>query len=328
MKTFTFLFLASLLAINNLFAQESPELKQATALTEEAVKLFKDGKLDDALSRAKRALEIREKLLPKTDPQIATSLNYVGDIYLVKKNYKSAMPIFERLLQMQTEQFGPEHINLANTLDRLAVLYSREGSAVKADEMYKRAVGLREKAFGPDDPRVAQSEYALAQFYRGEQDYDRSAEHYKRALLIYGRVSGIKDPEFERASDGLTCLYYESGKRGLMKELNEIRQQFVPPNEAPGRVERHVLDGKALKLPKPRYPAAARDRRMSGIVVVKLEIDEEGKVINATDMCQGPPYLTESALESARDALFEPVKINGQPAKVKGVIRYRFVALN
>lgn len=329
MKTFTLLFLASLLVINNLFAQapqESPELKQATNLTDEALRLFKDGKYDDALSRAKRALEIREKLLPQTDPRLAISLGYVGDIYLVKKNYKSATPLFERLLQLQTEQFGPEHVNLATTLDRLAVLYAREGSAVKADEIYKRALALREKAFGPNDLRVAQAEYALAQFYRGEQDFDRSADHYKRALLIYGRVSGIEDPEFERASDGLTCLYYESGKRQLMKDLNEIRAQFVPPNEALGKVQRHILDGKALKLPKPKYSIAARERRVSGIVVVKLEIGEDGRVISATDMCQGHPDLIKSALESARDSLFEPVQINGQPAKVKGVLRYRFVA--
>ena len=327
MKTFTFLILASLLAINNFFSQapqESPELTQATTLSDEAVKLFKEGKYDDALSRARRALEIREKLLPQTDPRISTSLGYVGDIYLVKKNYKAARPLFERLMQIQTEQFGRNDVRLATTLDRLAVLYSREDSAVKADEMYQRALALREKAFGPEDLRVAQSVYALAQFYRGEQDYDRSAAHYKRALTIYGKVSGVTDPEFERASDGLTCLSYESGRQELMKELNEIRIQFTPPREAARRVDR--LDGKALKLPKPKYPIAARDRRLSGIVVVKLEIDEEGKVISATDMCQGPPYLTESALESAREARFTPVMSNGLPIKVKGVIRYSFVA--
>ena len=327
MKTFTFLFLASLLAINNFFSQapqESPELAQATALTEQVVKLFEEGKYDDALPRAKRALEIREKLLPRTDPRISTSLSNLGEIYLVKRNYKAARPLFERLLQIQTEQFGPDDVNLADTLDRLAVLYYREGSAVKADEMDKRALGLREKAYGPDDVRVAQSEYAFAQFYRGQRDYDRSAHHFKRALSIYGRVSGIKDPAFEQASDGLTCLSYESGRQELMNELNEIRIQFAPPREAAVKVDR--LDGKALKLPKPKYPTAARDRRLSGIVVVKLEIDEEGKVISATDMCQGPPYLTESALESAREARFTPVTSNGLPIKVKGVIKYSFVA--
>ena len=253
MKTITFLFLASLLAINNFFSQapqESPELAQATALTEQVVKLFEEGKYDDALPRAKRALEIREKLLPRTDPRISTSLSNLGEIYLVKRNYKAARELFEQLLQIQT------------------------------------------------------------------------GHHFKRALSIYGRVSGIKDPAFEQASDGLTCLSYESGRQELMTELNEIRIQFAPPREA--RVDR--LDGKALKLPKPKYPVAARDRRLSGIVVVKLEIDEEGKVISATDMCQGPPYLTESALESAREARFTPVTINGQPVKVKGVIKYSFVA--
>ena len=270
MKLFSFLFLASLLlfsALGSQTPQESPELAEAISLTEEVVNLFNKGKFDDALPRAKRALEIRERLLPHTDPRVSTSLSYLGDLYLAKRNYKAATPVFERLLQIQTERLGPDDVSAATTVDRLAVLYSCEGSPLKAEEMYKRALTLREKAFGVDDLRVAPAVYALAEFYRGEKQYELSAAHYKRALAINGRLAGIKDPEFERASDGLTCLSYESKSPSLMKDLNEIRKQFAPPTAAPATVERYVLDGKALKLPKPKFPLAAWQRRLSAHAV-------------------------------------------------------------
>jgi len=58
---------------------------------------------------------------------------------------------------------------------------------------------------------------------------------------------------------------------------------------------------------------------------VKVTIDESGKVIGAKDMCQGPPYLSESAVGAAGKARFTPTKLHGQPVKVTGIIQYKFV---
>ena len=52
--------------------------------------------------------------------------------------------------------------------------------------------------------------------------------------------------------------------------------------------------------------------------------DEKGKVLSATDMCQGPPFLTEAAINSAMKARFTPTLLYGQPVKVTGVIVYNF----
>jgi protein TonB len=60
-------------------------------------------------------------------------------------------------------------------------------------------------------------------------------------------------------------------------------------------------------------------------VVVKVEIDEKGKVLSAKDICQGPPFLTEASIEAARNARFSPTLLNGQPIKVTGVIQYNFI---
>lgn len=326
MKVLSLLFVATLLFVNNLnSSQESAELQEATTLTESAVKLFNQGKYDEALPLAKRALQIREKLLPRNDPRISSSLSNLGELYLAKKDYKPAREVFQRVLQIHEEVFGPDDVNLAFTLDRLAVLHFAAGSWSETEAAYKRALALREKALGPNDVQVAQSWFSLGEFYRLRRKLEPALESYRRALTLYGKLTSVVTREFERASDGFACLGYDHRKPELFKELTEIRRQLTPPitpsDEEAGIT---VLNGRALVLPRPEYPGMALERRLTGTVVVKVEIDETGNVVEAHDMCNGPPYLSEAAVASARKARFTSTMINGQPVRVRGVIQYNF----
>lgn len=98
--------------------------------------------------------------------------------------------------------------------------------------------------------------------------------------------------------------------------------------EAPpkGAIIGGVLNGKAIALPKPEYPAIARAAHASGTVVVQVLIDEEGNVVSA-HVVSGHPLLQAAAVAAAREAKFKPTTLSGQPVKVTGVIQYNFVAL-
>jgi protein TonB len=85
-----------------------------------------------------------------------------------------------------------------------------------------------------------------------------------------------------------------------------------------------VLNGKALALPKPDYPAAAKRNGAAGTVVVEVLIDESGKVISARPI-SGPPVLQAAAVQAARRAKFSPTTLSGQPVQVIGTISYSFV---
>ncbi len=90
-------------------------------------------------------------------------------------------------------------------------------------------------------------------------------------------------------------------------------------------IEGGVLNGKAISLPKPVYPPAARAAHATGTVVVQITIDEEGNVIFARSV-SGHPLLQEAAVQAATQAKFSPTRLSGQPVKVKGVLVYNFVA--
>ena len=108
----------------------------------------------------------------------------------------------------------------------------------------------------------------------------------------------------------------------------EIADAPPPPAAKPtphAPISGGVLNGRALSLPKPSYPAIARQAHASGTVVVQVLIDENGAVI-AAHAISGHPLLQAVAVQAAHQARFSPTKLSGQPVKVNGVIQYNFVA--
>lgn len=103
--------------------------------------------------------------------------------------------------------------------------------------------------------------------------------------------------------------------------------QTTPDKDAkatPKQVTGGVLNGKAVHLPKPNYPPAAKAVGATGTVSVQVLIDEEGYVASAAAV-SGHPLLRSAAVEAAHSARFSPTRLNGEPVKVSGVITYNFV---
>jgi TonB family protein len=325
MRTLNLLLLASLLLVTNLStSQEPPELAEAATLTNSVLKLYDAEKYDEALPLAKRALQIREKSLPRTDQRVSDAWTNLAEIYIGKLDYDAARKAFERVIDLQEEANGPENPRIAAALDRLAPLYFRTGNYSKAENAYKRALAVREKSLGTDNVQVARSLFALAEFYRVRREFQSALENYQRALRLYKKLSSTNTPEFVRAREGYSCLSY--AKPDLTAEIQALWKEFVDPEQDSPPEPGKVLNGRALSLPKPDYPPAARQLRLAGQVVVLVLIDETGKVISARDMCQGPLYLSEASVAAALNARFSPTKLSGMPVKVNGIIQYNFVA--
>jgi protein TonB len=100
-----------------------------------------------------------------------------------------------------------------------------------------------------------------------------------------------------------------------------------PPKPTPPKapISGGVLNGKAVRLVQPPYPAIARSAHASGQVRVQIVIDENGNVISAAPV-SGHPLLQGAAVAAARSSKFTPTKLSGMPVKVSGVIIYNFVA--
>ena len=61
---------------------------------------------------------------------------------------------------------GPDHPDVARSLNNLADLYERQGRYAEAQPLFERALAIRERAVGPDHPDTATSMNNLAAFYQ------------------------------------------------------------------------------------------------------------------------------------------------------------------
>lgn len=133
----------------------------------------------------------------------------------------------------------------------------------------------------------------------------------------------------------LVCLRKDGEVRGSLGSLGweVIRNslKISPPVLGAAAVRAgvnpnpNVLNGRALHLGRPDYPAIARRAHASGIVVVQVTIDETGKVVSAQAVA-GHPLLRGSAEVAARGSEFSATKLCGEPVRISGLITYNFVA--
>jgi len=61
------------------------------------------------------------------------------------------------VLDIREKELGPDHVDVAASLNNIAVLLKTSGQFEEAEEMYNRSIAIKEKALGPNHPQVPAS---------------------------------------------------------------------------------------------------------------------------------------------------------------------------
>ena len=158
---------------------------------------------------------------------------------------------------------------------------------------------------------------ALASFHKSEAE-----DLLHRDPSLSSHIPAVSEAE-RRRYDEIRPPVRSGVTTHLPRPPRVVPVDTNPP--PPARVTSGMINGKATKLVKPEYPAAARAARVSGTVQVQVVFDETGKVIWAKAVT-GHPVLQRASEDAAWQSEFSPVKLSGQPVKVSGFIIYNFVA--
>ena len=79
-------------------------------------------------------------------------------------------------------ELGPEHPDVATSLNNLASLLKAQGSYAEARPLYERSLAIREKAFGSEHPKVAASLNNLALLLKAQGSYAEARPLYEQGL--------------------------------------------------------------------------------------------------------------------------------------------------
>jgi hypothetical protein len=124
-------------------------INEATALNQQIIQLYSQGRYSEAIPLAQRVLTIREKELGPDDLEVATALNNLASLYRAQGRYADSEPTFKRALAIREKRLGPDNPDVAKSLNNLAGLYQSQGRYADAEPLYKRSLAINEKAFGP-----------------------------------------------------------------------------------------------------------------------------------------------------------------------------------
>jgi len=302
--------------------QQSKQLEEALRLTTSAVNLFAKGKFDEAASPAKRALEIREKILTPDDRLVVAAVLNLAEIQWARERTPEAKLLFERALQSYERMSGVEDANLIKVLGRLALVHYRMGRPDETEKSYKRALAVGEKSFGVESPGTGSLIFNLAEFYQLEGEYKKAGPLYQRLVAIREK-SKAGEASIAEARERYACVLRKTKRFQEADELEGRVPGVNIPMGTRGSLEGGVVNGRAIHLVQPPYPQEARVRGVSGKVTVQVLIDETGRVIRVCAI-EGPGLLIQAAESAARRSRFTATLLSGTPVKVNGVIIYNF----
>ena len=97
-----------------------------------------------------------------------------------------------------------------------------------------------------------------------------------------------------------------------------------PKAKAPIRVGGNVQNSKLIQKIDPIYPELAKRARVSGIVLLQVTVDEQGRV-GEIKLIRGHPLLNQSAIDAVGQWRYSPTLLNGEPVPVIATVTVNFV---
>ncbi|CAM9292293.1 unnamed protein product, partial [Laminaria digitata] len=180
-------------------ALDPSDAEYAKYLRRIAFFLWLVGDRDAACDKWTKFLTIEEEeghRMDTTVPNLDITLVNVGVHLWGTKRTEEAETCFRRALSVQEEHLGAGHLDVADTLHRLAWCLFTVGRIDEAEPLHRRALAIRKERLGAEHPYVADTLHALGLCVSRVQQRGHEAEWFHhRALDIYEENLGADHPK-------------------------------------------------------------------------------------------------------------------------------------
>ncbi|MCP9828651.1 tetratricopeptide repeat protein [Synechococcus sp. L2F] len=120
--------------------------------------------------------------------------------------WRVLLPVLEDHQRWAEELFGPDHPEVASTLNNHARLLRTLARYEEAEQFFRRSIAIFEAAYGPDHPSVANTLNNLAGLLRTLSHTEEAELLLRRALAIHEAAYGPDHPEVAITLNNLASL--------------------------------------------------------------------------------------------------------------------------
>ena len=145
--------------------------------------------------------------------QEAGQLLHQTGIYMREyAQYTQAAFLIGRACDIRTRVLGPEHADVAESLNELAAVYRVQSKYTQAEPLYLQALAIREQQFAHNPLNVAQSLNDLALLYHFQGKYAQAEPLFLRSLTICELKAASKPLSLPTVLNNLALFYDDQGK--------------------------------------------------------------------------------------------------------------------
>jgi tetratricopeptide (TPR) repeat protein len=214
-----------------------------------------------------------------------------------QRRYDKALNIAKQVLKLREKALGPDHFLVADALANVGELLYVRGLRAEALRTYRRYLITYDKNRDVDtrDTRnvlisaLTRHICTLLSILRTEyKDFEEAFELQKR---LYKLENGF---DFDEAANRPVDVLRRGG----------------------------LLINRRIKGPSPVTPRA---RHVYGSLIMKIHVDEQGRVVSAKTIC-GDDFVVEASEEAILKTTYKPTIVNGKPVPVTALALYFYEA--
>jgi tetratricopeptide (TPR) repeat protein len=191
----------------------------------------RQARFDDGLRWSRLAALALRALEPRPGLRTAVNLQGIAAVRVLKGDLAGARALQEQALALQEAELGPDHPQVAATLQGLATNLNNLAAYPEALAANARSLAIRESVLGPQHSDVARSLTNQGLILRRMGDYPGALAIHERAAAICERALGPDHPDLAVILTNVANMHLLLGSfdasRGPQERALAIREQAL-----------------------------------------------------------------------------------------------------
>ena len=158
----------------------------------------------------------------------ARMMQIMGEVYQNLGAFDASAPLLKRSLALRRQSPGAAPLDIASSLNSLAILKQEIGAYTTADSLFRAALAIQQDRLGPQAPAVAATLHNWGTLLHVQAQYDRADSLFQRALAIRTEQFGTADPRTASTLNERATLRFDQGNledaEALYRQTLEVRR--------------------------------------------------------------------------------------------------------
>jgi serine/threonine protein kinase/tetratricopeptide (TPR) repeat protein len=214
--------------------------------------------VEPGLAHARRALALRQAVLPPDDGRIGQARVTLGELQRSHGDLAEATRSYEAALPVLIHAFGIDSVEVATARRELTEALPMPEQSARAVKLLRQALPAFVHHLGETNPESASALLALARALEQDRQYAEAEAAYRRSTALLARAHGPRSISLAAAQSDLAGLLDRMGRpaeaRPLFERAIAIEREMLGPHS--GRLAEVLFSYGLLLLAAQDYAAA------------------------------------------------------------------------